>query len=353
MATNNSAIDIAAVKYRVQAITADGATLDLTPVTSHLGWEEGAKELATRLSLRVADCDVNGKRLSRLLPANTQLSVSATFSGAQHDLLAATVEKWTTTYTNGETALELEGYDHAHTLKKIEDYAYFSPGHSTSQILGGILGKWGVPYSYGGPDVGHNKTVFHRATLAAMIQSVLDDVKKKSGEVLFMRWKDGRLDITRRGTNETVYYLSAAENVANARDSLDMGDLVTRVLIVGKSDREYHQAVLATLDGKTEYGVRQMIVEHENSKDLSETQKVAEEMLKEHGHLERTSSVDAPDVPTMRKGDKVAVKAGTLDGTFYVRAIRHNAADKRMALDLDPCEAAGDSNQSYEGGAAR
>lgn len=352
-AADSAAIDISAVTYQVKAVTADGATLDLTPVTSHLGWEEGARELATRVSLRVADCDVNGKLLSSLVVPGTPLTVFATFNGAQRELVAATVEKWTARHGNGESVLELECYDRAHALTKSQDYAYFSEGHSTAQMLGDILGKWGVPFAFKGGGTQHNKIAFKRQTLADMVQRLLDDVKKKTGEVLFLRWKDGQLEITPRGANETVYYFAKDSNAISAKDSLDMGNLVTRVLIVGKEKTEAHPPVLATLDGKTEFGVRQMIVEHEKSKDLSETRKVAEEMLKEHGSLERTSSVDAPDVPTMRKGDKVCVRAGTLDGDFYVRAVRHNAADRRMTLDLDPCAAKGDSNESYEGGAAR
>lgn len=343
-------IDVSTIHYAVKATSVDGTTLDLTPVVSNLGWEEGTREIAVRVSLRIADCDVNGKRLSSLIVPGTPLSIMATLGGQQSEVCAAIVERWSFTDSNSDSTIELEAYDQAHALTKSEDYAYFSPGHSTGQMLGAILGKWDVPFNYTGPDIGHNKTTFKRQNIADMVQRILDDVKKKSGAVLFVRWKDNQLDIIERGTNSDVYQFTSDSNTVTAKDSLDMSELITRVLIVGKSDKEGHQAVLATVDGKTEFGIRQLIIEHEKSKDLSESRTAADEALKEHGSLQRTSSIDVPDVPTVRKGDKVSVKAGTLDGTFYVRAIRHNAADHRMSLDLDPCEANGDANQSYEGG---
>ena len=46
-------IDLRKVDYRVICISPEGEQLDLTPICTDLGWEEGARELSVRISLKI------------------------------------------------------------------------------------------------------------------------------------------------------------------------------------------------------------------------------------------------------------------------------------------------------------
>lgn len=45
-------------------------------------------------------------------------------------------------------------------------------------------------------------------------------------------------------------------------------------------------------------------------------------------------AVSAPDVPQIRKGDKIKVAAGNLSGFFYVKGVSHSATERTMEMEL-------------------
>lgn len=119
------------------------------------------------------------------------------------------------------------------------------------------------------------------------------------------------------------------------KDSFSTGNLITRIKIIGKSKDEGRPPVETVIDGHTEYGIRQAIIERPSDKTLDEVKKSANELLKEKGMIKRTTSLQGPDVPYLRKGDRIRVEAGTLSGYWFVKSINHNAADGKMSLKID------------------
>ena len=328
-------ISIKNIVYRVICITPDGEQIDITSITTNLGWEEGEKELSVRISLKVYNTLYNGRRISQLIQPGTPIFVYATIGAEQKEMVRGTVEKWAPTYTNGDSALDIVAYDEMHPLRKNEDYAYFVDGVTTKTMITQILDKWGVPYEYKGPDITHNKMVFKKSHICDMLQKIFNDVKQKNGGIYFARAREGKVEIIARGMNEDIYHFDESDNTVSAKDSFDSGSIVTRVIIVGKSDKEGHQSVEATVDGKMEYGVRQAIVERESSKTLEQATDAANQLLRERGALKRKTTLVAPDVPFLRKGDRIRVRAGTVLGYFFVKSVRHNADDQKMTLDID------------------
>ena len=43
----------------------------------------------------------------------------------------------------------------------------------------------------------------------------------------------------------------------------------------------------------------------------------------------------APDLPFLRKGDKVKVEAGTLIGYYIVSSVTHNATNRIMVMEVE------------------
>ena len=328
-------IDLKNMHYRVVCMPPDGKKLDITSISTNLGWEEGAKELSVRISLKVYNTLYHGKRISQLVQPGTPIFVYANIGDEQKEMVRGIVEKWSPIYTNGNSALDIEAYDEMHPLRKNEDYAYFTDGVTTKAMITQILGKWGVPYDYKGPDITHNKMVFKKSYLSDMLQKIFDDVKQKGGGVYFARAKEGKVEIIARGANEDIYHFDEKDNAVSAKDSFDSGSIVTRVIVIGKTDEEGHQAIEATVEGKTEFGIRQAIVERQHSKSLEQATEAANQLLRERGAIKRKTTITAPDLPFLRKGDRIRVRAGTVLGYFFIKSIRHNAEDQKMTLEID------------------
>lgn len=329
-------IDLRLIEYRVVAVTSDGQQLDITDVTTDLGWEEGEKEYAARISLKLYDAEYNGKHLSELVQPLTPIFVYAICNGESTEVVRGTVEEWSPTDSNGKLSLDITAYDEMKAMRQSQDDQYFADGMTTKQIITTILDAWGVPYDYQGPEnITHSKFMFRKNYISDMCQKVLTDVKKKKGGVYFMRAKEGKIQILPRGTNEITYHLDAYTNIEQTKDKFSTSGMVTRVKIVGKTKAEGRPPVEATIDRHTEYGIRQVILQHASKKTLDEVKKDAEELLDEKSLIKRTTTLQGPDVPFLRKGDRIRIESGTLSGYWFVKSIRHNADDGKMSLGID------------------
>lgn len=328
-------IDLRKIEYRVVCITPGGEQLDITPACTDLGWEEGAKELAIRISLKMYNGQYGGKFFSESVQPGTPIYIYAIIDGSAQEVARGFVEKWTPTFTNGQTAIDIEAYDEMHALRHNQDDKFYNDDTGTKAIITDILDSWNVPYDYQGPDVKHAKTVFRKKHLCDMISNILDEAKKKDAGFYFARAKEGVVQIIPRGTNEDIYHFDEQDSAVRATDSFDSTNMITRVVILGKGDEDGKQKVEATVNGKTEFGVRQAIIDRPKDKSLDDATKTANEMLKEKGSLARKTTLEAPDLPFLRKGDRIRVKAGTVQGYFFVKSIRHNADDRKMTMEID------------------
>ena len=91
----------------------------------------------------------------------------------------------------------------------------------------------------------------------------------------------------------------------------------------------------ATVNGKTQYGVFQTIITNSKSDTLDDAKKEANEILEEKGSPKITSKLIAPDIPCIRKGDKIHAKVGSLNGYYLVNSIQHNAKNGQMTMEIE------------------
>ena len=327
-------IEIQKINYRVVAVTSDGQQLDLTDITHALGWSEGEKELSARITMKLANVEYGGKLVSELVQPFTPIFIYAG-SDSLEEVIRGTVQKWSIRETSGESYLEIEAEDEVQALRHNQDEFYFTADHSSTAILEKILGKWGVPHELQIQDVAHAKKVYRKKYLIDMINDVLKDLKEKGGGVFFVRAKGGVVQIIPRGLNETTYHFDVEDNLTRTHESFDVSKIVTRILVVAKSKDEGHQKIESTVDGKVDLGVRQIIYERGDKETLEEAETAAKKILEEQGDVERDFSIESPDVPTLRKGDRIRVKSSSGESYFFVKSIRHNAANQRMTMALD------------------
>ena len=93
--------------------------------------------------------------------------------------------------------------------------------------------------------------------------------------------------------------------------------------------------VVATLDADDQsFGVLQDIVSLTQHVSVAEVQQKAQAVLNEKGKPRSDRSIEAPDVPMLRKYDQVRVTAGTLDGYFSVESITYDQTSGTMRIGL-------------------
>lgn len=328
-------IEIAKVKYFLYLVTGSGALYRMTDFQQSLSWEENQGELAARLQTTIRNQSYNGTYITSLASLGAKLLVYADWGQGETEVFQGSIFTWD--YKSaGKKDLTLTAYDNLIYTQKSKDYRYYSAGTSSKTIILDIFQEWGVPVAtYEGPDVPMAKKPFKGDTLASMVFEVLDDAKKKGAGKYIVRGAGGKVKIVPRGSNSVVYHFAADNNTIVTNDKLDIEDLVTRVKIVGSEDKEGRAPIEAVLDGKTEFGILQDIVHRAQDDTLAAAKASAQDILDERGKPKRTTSLQAPDLPFLRKGDKIYVDAGNLTGYFYISGIQHDATNRTMNMEVE------------------
>ena len=328
-------LDLSRVEYRVTCVTPDGQQLDLTPISTGLGWSEGAKELACKIQLKVAACEVNGKSVAEILKPFVQIVVFADVGDGFVETARGKIQRISMTESNRDFYLDIEAADEAGELRHGQDNFYFTDGHSSTAILQEILNKWGVPAEIHVKDIKHSKKVYRKKYLCDMVADVLKDIKEAGGGEYFVRATGGKVEIVKRGDNSDVWHFDIDNNLIKVSESFDASKVVTQVQVVGKSKDEGHPPIEQTVNGQTSYGTRKIIYERPNNESAADAEKSAKKILNEQGEPKRKTSIEAPDVPTLRKNDKIRVRSSSGESYFFVKSVRHNAVSQKMTLELD------------------
>ena len=143
------------------------------------------------------------------------------------------------------------------------------------------------------------------------------------------------LIIRPRGQNKDVYVFEAAKNAVQTTERFTLDKLVTKVMVMGKEDKEGRRKVEATVTGDTSYGTLQDVVYRDGDDTIAAAKAEAQKIIDEKGKPDHIISAEAPDVPFIQKGDKVKIAAGSLVGYYYVKGITHSVHDRMMTMELE------------------
>lgn len=330
-------IDVKNISYTTVLLREDGEQLDLTGILEDLEIEEGENQWAVQAHFFVPNVKYKGVYISSLAKLNCMVFINASSGDRTDEIFRGTITDWDVAKRYDEHGFEVYAYDNLYYLQKNEDNRYFSEGTGTKSAITSILDSWGIPLGeYGGPDVKHAKTFFKNQVISKMIQDLLDDAVKKGAKKCCIKSVKGKIYFVPRGSNADVYRFLEDENVEVSSDTYDMKDLITRVKIVGKEDAEGRAPIEAVIDGRTEFGIHQRIYNRGEDDSLDEAKSAANDILLESGTPERVSKIETPDVPFMRRWDKVYIEAGTLNGYFWVSSITHSCDERKMKLRVVP-----------------
>jgi len=331
-------IDINKLKYRLFIITESGKQVDITPAATDIGWEEGEAELAMRIYFTLHNTLFGDIYLSSLAKLGCIVIINADWGVGSVEVARGSIEEWEPVRSgSAATLLNITAYDDLFKLQQSQDNRYYAAGTGTKAAITAIFNDWGIPVGeYKGPDVPHAKTLFKSEYLSDILLQLLDDAAKKGAPKCIVRASKGQVQVIPRGSNEAIFYFDGNTNVTLSRDKISTANLVTRVKVVGKEDKEGRQPIEAVLDGKTEYGIRQRIQIRAEDDSLATAKSAAQDVLDAQGKPSRATMVESPDVPTIRKGDKIKVLASSLNGYFIVKSVRHDVTSKSMTMELEP-----------------
>lgn len=340
-------IDLSKIQYRVAVIDENGGQHLITDLIKNLGWEENENEIAVRASFVAANDSASGYLSEIIKPGCPVLIFASDRAAPEEEAARWYVEAWDLVEKSGGYDLKCSGYDELYKLQKSQDNRYYPSGSGTKAAVQSIFDDWEIPQgSYEGPDVSHGKMVYNNRYLSDILLELLDDAVKKGGKKCIIRASKGRISIIPRGSNRIVYVFQDA-NTQAFNQSISTADLVTRVKVLGKEDKDGKRSVEATLDGMTQYGIRQRIYTRGSDESLSDAQAAAQAILDKEGTIREKMSVESPDVPFIRKGDLVYIISQTASACYYVLSIRHNADTYSMQMDLEIAEqtAAGEDDK--------
>lgn len=224
-------------------------------------------------------------------------------------------------------------------MQDSQDNRYITAGTGTKAALTAIFSDWGIPVGeYKGPDVPHAKTPFKNEYISDMIEQLLDDAVKQGAEKCIIRASKGTVSVLPEGGNDTIYHFDEDGSIEVTKDKVSIQGLITRVKVVGKEDSEGRQAVEAIVDGQTRFGTRQRIYNRQENDSLATAKAAAQKIISDSEADTRSTTIQGPDVPTIRKGDKIHVTGRTLDGYYIVLSVQHNAASCSMTMGIKPFE---------------
>jgi len=329
-------IDVIKITYSLVLLTPAGGRLDLTLFLRNLSWEENDGELAVRLEAELQNQRLSdGGWLHQAVPLGGQVLLSADWGTGQQEVFRGVIFAWDY-HTDPLGHFTITAYDQLVYLTKSKDDRYYGAGQTARAIIQDIAKAWGIPLGdVQGPGTALAKQVFRGESLADMILSVIEQAKQRGAGEWLVRSRQGKIDVIRPGQNRPVYCFAADTNTSTSSDRRDIDDLVTRVKIVGAEDAGTKATVKAQLDGRTEFGVLQEIIYQRQHDTPAAARSAAQEALKERGQPRQRRRVQAPDLPFLRKGDRVQVNAGTLNGHFIATGVAHNATDRTMSLEVE------------------
>lgn len=330
-------IDISKLKYRLIALLETGERLDITNVCEDIMWAEYENELSMGLSFSACNAVKNGQYLMELIKPNTVIFILSNYAGGWDEVARGKLNSWEPQESNSSNVFDGAANDILYDLQQSQEYRFITDGTSTKSAITTIFEDWGIKMGvYDGPDKSHKKKVYKSNYVGDEIVDLLDDAKKKGAKKCFIRARGDVVDIVPRGTNSTIYALRADTNVTTVKSKISTQSIVTRVVVMSKADDNKRQSIEATVDGQTQYGIRQRIITRGNEESLAEAKKTAQEILDEDGNPDKKYELpNLPDVPPLRKGDKIYIHAATLDGFYYVKCVTHYASKRTMTIKVE------------------
>lgn len=307
-------------KYLVAIMTADKKAYDITQFVEDVSWEEGEDQLAARISFSAKNDKTSKGRISSLAKPGCYAALLYSYNGGKNaEATRGKIVEWNPSARTSGEKFKVKAYDVLYDLQESQDHVYFSAGVKTKSAIVQVLKRWGIKVtSYSGPNVKHGKLAYKSEKLGTVVVKILKEAKKKGGIEACLRAVKMNVTVVGFGTNKTVYHFEETQHLTEVNHKISTTGMVTRVKIIGKANDDGCSPVEATVDGKTSYGIRQKIVSRGTNDTLDEAKKEAREILADDGKPKEEITIKLPDIPIIRKGDKIHLKTASISAGYYI-----------------------------------
>lgn len=321
--------------YSVFLITAT-KKYNLTECVEELKFTDQEKQFAKSVQISLANIMVNGEWLCNIPQVRDRIFIYAGDGEKSDEVWRGYI--WTHGYKSAlETrTIALKCYDNLIYCQESEESEYFTAGKDTKAIMTSLCNKWGIPLDYTYSTITHPKLPL-RGKLSEIITSdILDAVKKKTGKKYVVLSIADRMTVREVGQNKTIYKILAGHNAISTESECTMDGMITKVVILGKADKNDRRPVEGTVSGKTDkYGTIQKLVNRDENTTLTDAKKEAGETINESGEPKWKYSIEAPDIPWIRKGDKICVSAGNQISYFICLGIERTITNKAKIMKIE------------------
>lgn len=321
-------------KYTVYVISGD-KKYNLTNAVISLDRSEADKQIAQSVTLQLENTQVDGKWLSTLLQPRSRVFIYAKEGSGEKEVFRGYLWVRLSGFSTSDLEIKYKCYDNLIYFQESEDSLYFTDGKATNDIVSSICTKWGIKLQYSYDSITHTKLPLRGFLSDIFTADVLDLVKKRTGKKYVILSDQDTMHVKPVGSNDTIYQFKAGKNVTKVSSGWTMEGVITQVVIVGKADDEDREPIEATVSGKTsEYGTLQKIESKDENTSLEDAKLEAQHTIDENGEPKWEYVIIAPDVPWIRKGDKIYVDAGDISGYKIVRSIDRTIDNKKQAMEI-------------------
>ncbi len=319
-------------------IVSGNTKCDVTKAVMSLDRAEPDGQIAQRVILQLSNVKVGDKPLSSMLKARDRVYVYANDGSEADEVFRGYL--WTRSRNDSisENELRYTCYDNLIYFQESEDSLYFSSGKSTKDVVKTICDKWGIKLQYNYDSITHSKLPLRGYLSDIFTEDILNLVKKRTKKKYVVLSEKDTMVVKPVGSNSTIYHFTAGKNIIRTASGWTMDGVITKVVIVGKADDDDREPIEATVSGKTsEYGTLQKIMSRSDNTSLADAKIEAQNTIDENGNPKWEYEIEAPDIPWIRKGDKIYVSAGEIEGYRIITEIDRTSdkVTKKMVLRLE------------------
>ena len=300
-------------------ITSGVVKYDVTPVLISLEMSADMKKMAQSATIQLINIKAGPDYLTSIVKARDRVYIYADDGNGKSEVFRGYV--WTRVYKSSVNDREIsyKCYDQLIYLQESEDSVFFASGKSTKDVCADLCSRWGIKMEYSYESITHSKLALRGNLSDIFTSDVLDLAKDRSGKKYVILSDKDTMYIKPWGSNKEIYRFLESSNVVRESSGFTMDGMITKVVIVGKSDDEGREPVEATVSKDTDkYGTLQKIISRDSNTSLADAKKEAQEIIDENGKPKWEYEICAVDIPWIRLGDKVYVAAGDIHNRYLI-----------------------------------
>lgn len=289
-----------------------------------LSFSDQEKQIANCVTIGLADVDAGTKKqkLSDIISPRDRVVITAYDGEKSGEVFRGYIWDITRKTALTEADFSLKCYDNLIYWQESEDSDFFAEGRSTKDIMSTLADKWGIKMKYEYESITHEKLVLRGAIADFVTADVLDTVKDRTGKGYVIQSIEDTVSIKTAGMNETIYSIVEGKNAIDVKSFCTLNGVTTQVVILGKASDDAKTPVEATISGNTDtYGTLQKVISRNEDTTLEAAKEEANNIIKKDGKPKWEYEVKATDIPWVRKGDKIHIEVGPLNGDYIIRSI--------------------------------